>query len=106
MVFRRDNELGASSRYGSGGLSRIIGGSPIGVVIRLALLCVIVGLVLDQLDLNAFELFRWAVDEIEDLIRNSADLLRQIGRYFLIGAAVVIPIWILTRVLRVGSGRR
>ncbi|MFC3694850.1 DUF6460 domain-containing protein [Chenggangzhangella methanolivorans] len=102
-MFRRDGEAG--TRYGSGTMTRIFGGSPLGVLIRLALLCVIVGLILDQLDLNAFELFRWVADEIENLIRNSADVLRLIGRYFLIGAAVVIPIWIVMRVLNVG-GRR
>lgn len=102
-MFRRDGEAGP--RYGSGAMTRIFGGSPIGVLVRLALLCVIVGLVLDQLHLDAFELFRWAVDSIEDMIRNSADVLRLIGRYFLIGAMVVIPIWLLMRVLNVG-GRR
>lgn len=106
MVFRRDGES-SSSRYGSGGgLSRVFGGSPLGVLIRLALLCVIVGLVLDQLDINALQLFRWAVDQIEDLIRNSADIIKLIGRYFLIGACVVIPIWILMRVFGMSSGRR
>lgn len=94
--------------YGSsgGGLQRIIGGSPLGVAVRLVLLCVIVGLILDQLDINALQLFRWAVDQIEELIRNSADVLKLIGRYFLIGAAVVIPVWIILRILRVGSGKR
>lgn len=105
MVFRRDGDT-TPSRYGSGGLSRIIGGSPLGVLVRLALLCVIVGLVLDQINLDALELFRWAVDWIEEVIRNSADVLKQIGRYFLIGAAVVIPVWLLLRLLKVGAGRR
>lgn len=104
MVFRRDGDA-AGPRYGSGTMTRIFGGSPLGVLIRLALLCVIVGLILDQLHLDAFELFRWAVDQIEDVIRNSADILRLVGRYFLIGAAVVVPIWIVMRVLNVG-GRR
>jgi hypothetical protein len=105
MIFRREGEVGPS-RYGSSSLTRVFGGSPLGVLLRLALLCVIVGLVLDQLDLDAFELFRWAARAIEDLIANSADLLRLIGRYFLIGAMVVIPIWIVMRVLKVGTGRR
>lgn len=97
----------SGSRAGSGGtMTRIFGGSPLGVLVRLALLCVIVGLILDQLDLDAFRLLRWVVDSIEDLVRNSADVLKQIGRYFLIGAMVVIPIWILLRIFRVGGGRR
>ncbi|MBB3972913.1 DUF6460 domain-containing protein [Hansschlegelia beijingensis] len=104
MIFRRDGEPGRM-RYGSAGLTRVFGGSPIGVLARLALLCVIVGLVLDQLDLDAFEIFRWASHLVRDAIANSADLLRLIGRYFLIGAVVVVPIWILLRVFRIGSGR-
>lgn len=106
MIFRREGTEAGSPRYGSGGLSRIIGGSPLGVLVRLALLCVIVGLVLDQLHLDAFELFRWAMDALEDAIRNSADVLKLIGRYFLIGAMVVIPVWIVLRILKVGSSRR
>lgn len=105
MVFRRDGDT-TPSRTGSGGLSRVIGGSPLGVLVRLALLCVIVGLVLDQLNLDALELFRWAVDWLEEVIRNSADVLKRIGRYFLIGAAVVIPVWLVLRLLKVGAGRR
>ncbi|GLK67063.1 DUF6460 domain-containing protein [Hansschlegelia plantiphila] len=90
---------------GSNSLTRVFGGSPIGVLLRLVLLCVIVGLVMDQLNLNAFEVLRHAARAIEELIANSADLLRHIGRYFLIGAMVVIPIWILLRIFRMGSGR-
>lgn len=105
MIMRREGETGAT-RYGSSGAARVFGGSPFGVLIRLALLCVVVGLVLDQLDLNAFDLFHRAVRAVEELFANSAELLRAIGRYFLIGAMVVIPIWILVRVFSVGTGRR
>lgn len=105
MIFRRDGELG-QPRYGSANLTRLLGGSPLGVLLRLALLCVIVGLVLDQLDLDAFALFRWAARSLEELIANSEELLRRLGRYFLVGAMVVIPIWIVLRVLKLGAGRR
>lgn len=104
MIFRREGEV-SQSRSGSG-MTRIFGGSPLGVLVRLALLCVIVGLVLDQLDLNAMEMFRWAARQVEEVIANSADVLRLIGRYFLIGAMVVIPIWIVLRIFRVGTGQR
>ncbi len=106
MVFRREGDAGSGRYAPSSAVGRVFGGSPIGVLLRLALLCIIVGLVLDQLDINAFQLFRMAVDWVEDLIRNSADIIKLIGRYFLIGACVVIPIWILMRVFRLGSGRR
>ena len=105
MSFRRNGEIGPP-RTGSLNLTRIFGGSPVGVVLRLVLLCVIVGLVLDQLDLDALELFGWVARSVRELIANSAELLRTIGRYFLIGAVVVIPIWIVLRVLKVGVGRR
>lgn len=90
---------------GSNSMTRIFGGSPLGVLVRLALLCIIVGLVMDQLDLDAFALLRHIARVIEEAIANSADLLRHVGRYFIIGAMVVIPIWILIRVFRVSSGR-
>lgn len=100
-----DNREGRRVAYGSSGASRFFGGSPIGVILRLLLLCVVVGLILDQLDLDVFRLLDQAVDVVRDLIANSADLLRKILRYFLIGAAVVIPIWLILRLLRMGSGR-
>lgn len=90
---------------GSSGASRYFGGSPLGVILRLLVLCVVVGLILDQLDLDVFRLLDRAMDVVRDLVANSADLLRLILRYFLIGAAVVIPIWIIMRLLKVGSGR-
>ncbi|GBD46863.1 DUF6460 domain-containing protein [Methylopila sp. Yamaguchi] len=91
--------------YGSSGASRFFGGSPIGVILRLLLLCVIVGLVLDQLDLDVFRLLDYAIDVVRDLIANSADLLRTLLRYLIIGAMVVIPIWLVLRLLKIGSGR-
>ncbi|GLK54102.1 hypothetical protein JOD31_001269 [Methylopila capsulata] len=91
--------------YGSSGAARFFGGSPIGVILRLLLLCVIVGLVLDQLDLDVFRLLDYAIDVVRDLIANSADLLRTLLRYLIIGAMVVIPIWLILRVLKIGSGR-
>ncbi|GLK80122.1 DUF6460 domain-containing protein [Methylopila turkensis] len=91
--------------YGSSGVSRFLGGSPLGVLLRLLLLCVIVGLVLDQLDLDVFRLLDYAIDVVRDLLANSADLLRALLRYLIIGAAVVIPVWLILRVLKIGSGR-
>lgn len=91
--------------FGSSGASRFFGGSPLGVLLRLLLLCIIVGLVLDQLDLDVFRLLDYVIDVARDLIANSADVLRKLLRYFLIGAAVVIPIWLILRLLRIGSGR-
>jgi hypothetical protein len=91
--------------YQSSGAARFFGGSPIGVILRLLLLCVIVGLVLDQLDLDVFRLLDYAIDVVRDLIANSADLLRTLLRYLIIGAMVVIPIWLILRVLKIGAGR-
>ncbi|MFD1333097.1 DUF6460 domain-containing protein [Methylopila musalis] len=92
--------------YGSsGGVSRFLGGSPLGVLLRLVALCVVVGLILDQLDLDVFRLLDYALDVIRDLFANSADLIRALLRWLMIGAAVVIPVWIVLRLLKVGSGR-
>lgn len=74
-----------------------LGGSPLGVIIRLVLISIAVGVVMSVLgiDLNNF------FDRINTLLRNIYDLgfgaIEWVLQYFLLGAIVVVPIWLLTR---------
>jgi len=76
---------------------RILGGSPLAVVIRLVILSVVVGIVLSALGLTPGELFR----SIDRLLQRLYDMgfrwVENLFGYFLIGAVIVIPIWLLTR---------
>lgn len=79
------------------GLSRFLGGSPLTVVLRLALLSILVGIVLAAIGLDPWNivasirrLFAW----IWDL---GFDAINSLWRYFLLGAVIVVPIWLISR---------
>jgi hypothetical protein len=86
-------------------VTKIFGGSPLAVLARLVLLSILVGVVLSALGLDPFDI----VHSIERLIRTlwnmGFDAIRWIWRYFLLGAVIVIPIWLLMRVFNAPRGR-
>lgn len=84
--------------------NRFFGGNPVGVLIRLALLSVVVGVVLSALDITPWD-FLYRLDV---MVRRIFDLgfasLEWLLRYFLIGAVIVFPIWLIARLI--GMARR
>lgn len=76
----------------------IFGGSPFGVLIRLALISIVVGVVLSALGINLRNFF----DRINELLRAIYDLgfgaIDWVLQYLLLGAIVVVPIWAIARV--------
>ena len=80
-------------------MTRIFGGSPLAVVGRLALVSILVGVVLTALGLDPFDIVR----SIERLIRQmwnmGFDAIRWLWRYFLLGAVIVIPVWVIMRLI-------
>ena len=83
------------------------GGNPLGVVIRLALISIVVGIVMSALDITPQNLI-W---RLQLLLRRLSDLgfgvFERVGGYLVLGAAVVVPIWLVARVLGgLGSGKR
>ena len=87
------------------GLSRFLGGSPASVALRLVLLSILVGVVLAAIGFDPYNIMR----SIEDLFRRlwalGFDAVNWVWRYFLLGAVIVIPVWLLTRLFG-GSPRR
>ena len=80
--------------------SRFLGGPPLSVAFRLILLCVLVGVILHALGFdpgNIIESIRRMVQAIWDM---GFDAVRWLWRYFLLGAIVVIPIWLIVRFMR------
>jgi len=83
-----------------GTLSRFLGGSPLGVIFRLALLSILVGVILEALGfdpLNILVSLRMVFRRVWEL---GFDAVRWLGRYLLLGAAVVVPIWLIMRLSR------
>lgn len=83
-------------------LTRFFGGSPAWVLVRLVILSVVVGVILAALGLDP----RNILNSLERLVRSlftfGFETFHSLWRYFLLGAVVVIPLWILMRVF----GRR
>ncbi|MEO1103231.1 MAG: DUF6460 domain-containing protein [Pseudomonadota bacterium] len=84
----------------SGAVERVLGGSPIGVVIRLVIMSFIVGVVLRALDLNPADIFSWAEAQIRYISGLGFATFEQFGGIMLLGAVVVVPIWLILRALR------
>lgn len=80
-------------------LHRLMGGSPIGVILRLALVSLLVGAFMVWNGIHPADFYKL----IETLIRRvwnlGFDSFRDFGEYLVAGAAVVVPIWLVMRVL-------
>ena len=87
----------------SGNLERFLGGSPGAVAVRLVLLSILVGVVLSAVGLDPLNI----IHSIERLLRSVWDMgfdaILWLWRYFLLGAVLVIPIWLI---IRLGKGGR
>ncbi|MCB1501041.1 MAG: integrase [Bauldia sp.] len=82
--------------------SRFLGGSPGKVVIQLIAMSFIVGIILSVLGVSPYDI----VNGLERLILRIYNMgfgtVEWIVRYFLLGAVVVIPVWLIMRLLKMG----
>lgn len=80
-------------------MERVFGGSPISVLSRLVLLSILAGVVFSIVGLDPMHI----LNSIQTLARQVYDMgfdaVRYLWRYFLLGAVVVVPLWILTRLV-------
>ena len=87
------------------GLHRFLGGSPLAVAFRLALLSIMVGVVLAAIGFDPWNI----VNSIRLLFQRLWDLgfdaINGLWRYFLLGAVIVLPIWFLSRLFSTPRGR-
>jgi hypothetical protein len=80
-------------------LNRFVGGKPLSVAIKLAIVSVIVGAVLHLAGLSPVSLLRGLEAMIRSLVGTGWDAVRNIGEFALYGAMVVVPIWLIGRAL-------
>jgi hypothetical protein len=87
------------------GLSRFLGGSPLGVAFRLILLSVLVGVVLAAIGFDPYNILRSIQILFQRLWDLGFDAVNWVWRYFLLGAVIVIPVWLLSRIFGSPRGR-
>jgi hypothetical protein len=78
-------------------LTRFFGGPPLSVIFRLVLLSILVGVILEALGFDPFDI----LESVQRLIRHIWDLgfdaVRYVWRYLVLGAVIVVPIWLIMR---------
>jgi polyferredoxin len=86
-------------------VNRWMGGSPMAVLGRLILICILVGVILSALGLDPWNIW-YSLRRLLDSIWNMGfDAIRWVWGYFLLGAVIVIPIWIVMRLLNAPRNR-
>ena len=100
------NRISMAAERQAGPVSRLLGGPPLAVVIRLGLSSIIVGVILSAAGLDPLNILH----SIEKLARQVWDMgfgaVRLVWQYFLLGAVLVVPIWLLVRLTATGRGWR
>ncbi|KKB76888.1 hypothetical protein VW35_16365 [Devosia soli] len=82
------------------GLERLLGDRPGSLVIKLVLISLLVGFVMSVFGFDAADLVRGAADALRDALRDGGAVFRQLGGYIATGAAIVLPIWLILRLLK------
>ena len=86
-----------------GPLTRFLGGSPLAVLLRLAIISILVGALMAWLNVRPQDV----VDNVRRFVERfwglGFDAVREAGQYLLIGAVIVVPVFLVSRLL---GGRR
>ena len=86
-------------------MNRFFGGSPIGVIVRLVLLSIVIGVLLAALGVDPWNIWRSLESLVRRVMSMGFEAVEWVWRYFVLGAVIVIPIWIIVRLIRTGRGK-
>jgi len=92
-------------RTESNALARFFGGPPLAVIFRLILLSILIGVILEVMGLDPLNIItslRRLFLRIWDM---GFDAIAWLWRYLVLGAAIVVPVWVIIRITRMGKGR-
>ena len=87
------------------GLSRFLGGSPLAVAFRLILLSILVGVVLAAIGFDPWNILASVRLLSQRLWDIGFDMVNWLWRYFLLGAVIVVPVWLISRLFGAPRGR-
>jgi hypothetical protein len=82
--------------------SRILGGSPGSVLLKLIFMSILVGAALSLFGLTPPDLLQGMRALIDGIMDLGFGAVREVLRYFVYGAVIVVPVWLLMRLF----GRR
>ena len=85
-------------------VQRFFGGPPLAVIGRLVLLSILVGVILAAIGLDPWNIIESVRRLIWHVWSMGFDAVRWLWRYFLLGAVIVVPIWLLVRLAKAPRG--
>lgn len=80
-------------------ITRFLGDTPMRVAIKLIVVSFLVGIVMATFGWSPWDVFYRIEDFFVGLWNMGFDAIYRFGTYFLLGAAVVVPIFIILRIL-------
>jgi hypothetical protein len=86
-------------------VTRFVGGSPVMVLVRLVLLSILVGVILHVLGFDPWNILPSLQRFVVGIWDMGFDAVRWLWRIFLLGAIIVIPIWLIIRLVKTPRGR-
>lgn len=88
------------------GVTRFFGGSPGRVLAQLVVLSLVLGVVLSALGVSPFDIVNGLRRLVWRIYDAGFETFTWAWRYFLLGAVIVFPVWLIVRVVRYGRGSR
>ena len=85
-------------------VTRFIGGSPLAVLFRLLLVSLLVGAFMVWNGISPQMILRGVQDIVLRLWNAGFDSIREIGQYVLAGAVIVVPVWLVMRLMSARRG--
>ena len=86
-------------------VARFVGGSPLSALVRLIVVSFVVGLLLESFGFDPAILFDDIARAARHIVEYGLTDVRQVGRILLTGALVVVPVWLVLRLLDAGRTR-
>ena len=83
-------------------VNRLFGGPPLSVAIRIILLSILVGVILSAIGLDPRDVWRSVERLVQSVWDMGWDAFVWLWRYFLLGAVIVVPIWLIVRLAKGG----
>lgn len=94
-----ENYPPAYAREKETALTRFLGGSPLAVLTRLIFISLIVGAFLYWLDIRPRDIVDEAIYLGSHIYAMGFDAVREVGSYIAAGAIIVVPIWLIMRLM-------
>lgn len=84
----------------SSAVERVLGGSPMGVFVRLLVMSFVVGLILHTMNVDPTDIVRWLQQRLRDLSELGLGSLETAFNILVLGAVIVVPVWLVFRAVR------